>query len=248
MRKYAILAMAATAAVGFTSVAQAATTSQVTVGVGSTKAGKTKAPKKNSLDVKVTATDPDGKLDVATTAKVYFGKGFQFNGKYLPVCPKADAAAKNFTSKKCKAAIVGTGKAQGYVGNLSIPANVTAFNGGANTIYLFALPTDPGLASLAPVLKGTLKKGTGEFKGGQTLDVDVSETAQRGLAIASFQTKVGGKTVKGGKKRKIGKKKSTVKNFVESTSCPSGGWKFGGAFSYKLDPSNVAATTTVACK
>ena len=111
---------------------------------------------------------------------------------------------------------------------LPFNAKLWIYNGtgtdAARKILLFAHVTDPGVEVNLP-LGGTLKRTSGQY--GFKLDLpipDIEVVSGQFAAIKSFNVVVGKRTRKGGKKV----------SFIDApTSCPSGGWPFSMAVTFK---------------
>jgi hypothetical protein len=172
---------------------------------------------------------------------------FQFpkatvNGSLFKTCAATETDFIKKAQGACPAAsIIGTGTAVVDAIGLPFNAKLWIYNGtgtdAARKILLFAQVTDPGIEVNLP-LSGTLKRTSGQF--GFKLDLpipDIQVVGDQFAAIKSFSVVVGKRTTKGGKKV----------SFIDApTSCPSGGWPFSMAVTFK-DGSTTSDRRAINC-
>lgn len=204
------------------------------------KAGTKKKPKAASINVIVTSTASSDEPPYAVKhATIYFGKGVNFNPSAVPTCTEDILNAQGTSGCPAKSK-VGSGSVVAYAPALGVTENltVTAFNGPNQTLNLFLEGSTP--LQIASDIVATLEKG---HKPGfpYQLDVPIPDNLQQPLTgvyaeLQTFQVKVKASGKKGGK---------TV-NYVESTGCSGGKWKFAGDFQ-STNGQTLPAATTVRC-
>lgn len=199
------------------------------VGITPSKAGTAKKPKAASIDV--TISSPTERPATTETVDVWFGKGVEFNNRAFPTCSLKTINASRGLSKCPKGSIVGKGKAKaiGFLGGERVPEDlaVTAVNSPGNTLQLFVKGTNP--LQIAAPITGKLTKASGQYgyKLSVTLPQDLREVLDGVFApLVFFNVNVRAQTTV----KKNGK--STKVNYVETKSCPKGGWPFKGDFTF----------------
>ena len=235
MKKLSLLTVAVAAtslAVGATA-AQADTYSQtLSAKFSSTKAGTTKKPKGINLTVTTgTVANPVSALAMPiSNATITMPKGININYKAFPAC-------KDATALNCPANTqLGTGTASAHIDNITYnpTGKLISYQGAGGTLLIRTMFTTPAIVDL-PV-PGTLTKSGGvnvlkfTVPAGSLLQTPLpGDNAQ----VLSFAPTFKNKTIK-----KNGKKV----NYIETTSCPKGGWVFKGTFNY-LDGSSSSTTS-----
>jgi hypothetical protein len=197
------------------------------------KSGTARKPKGASIGVTIQSPSPEP----ATTqsVKVLFGKGVQFNNRLFPTCDLNAIRAAKSISRCPKGSIVGRGTARaiGFIGSSQVPEtlSVTAINSRNNSLLLWLEGIAP--LPLADALVGKLGKASGRYA--HRLDVTIPRNLREVLPgtyapLVYFDVDVKATTtVRKGKGRKARKVKV---NYVETTSCPKGGWPFAADFSF----------------
>jgi hypothetical protein len=240
----ALAALPVCASVAFADVQQ-----KFDVAVSGTKAGTIAKPKAHTLRLVtgVDDTDTTKQPPTAGTVTISLAKGLRFNGAKFPSCTAAAIQAAKSTSACPAGSVVGTGKASGLVarGNPLRPAGIsqtdlkiTAVNGPrGRTLNLFVEGQSP--LRIQSNIVGTLKKASGKY--GSKLVVAIPTNLQSSpagpIALTHFETTIKAKAKKGGK---------TV-SYIDSTSCPKGGWSFRGTFAYS-DGASKTVADKVACR
>lgn len=197
------------------------------------KAGTAKKPKPASIGVTIQSPSPEP----ATTqeVKLRFGKGVQFNNRLFPTCNLRDMQAAKSISRCPKGSIVGRGTARaiGFIGTSQVPETltVTAVNSKNNTLLLWLNGVAP--LPITDAIIGRLSKTSGRYA--HRLDVTIPRQLREVLPgtyapLVYFDVDVKATTtVRKGKGRKARKVKVS---YVETTSCPSGGWPFEADFGF----------------
>lgn len=193
------------------------------------KTGTAKKPKAASIGV--TISSPTAEPAATETVKLMFGKGLKFNNSAFPTCSLATINANKNLSKCPKGSIVGKGTARaiGFLGGVGVPEDltVTAVNSPGNTLQLFVSGSKP--LRISGPITGKLSKASGKY--GYRLDVTIPKNLREVLPgvyapLVAFHVDVKATTTKG-----KGKKAKKV-NYVETTSCPKGGFPFEAGFSF----------------
>ena len=172
---------------------------------------------------------------------------FQFpkatvNGSAFKTCAAKDTDFIREGTRACPAAsVIGTGTAVVDAVGLPFNAKLTIYNGtgtnAARKILLYAQVTDPGVEVNLP-LSGTLRRTSGPY--GFKLDLpvpDIQVLSGEFAAIKSFNVTVGRRTRVGGRK---------VSYIDAPTSCPSGGWPFSMAVTFK-DGTTASDRRAISC-
>lgn len=202
---------------------------ELKVGISPSKAGTKAKPKAAAIDV--TIQSPTESPATTETVNVFFGKGVQFNNRAFPTCSLRTISRTRSLSGCPKGSIVGKGKARaiGFLSGARVPEDltVTAVNSPGNTLQLFVKGTNP-LQISAPIT-GKLAKASGKYgyKLSVTLPQELREVLDGVYApLVFFNVKVRAQTTvrRGGRATKV--------NYVETTSCPSGGWPFKADFTF----------------
>ncbi|ADB50268.1 hypothetical protein Cwoe_1842 [Conexibacter woesei DSM 14684] len=200
---------------------------ELKVGISPSKAGTKQKPKAAAIDV--TIQSPTETPATTKSVDVFFGKGIEFNNRAFPTCSLKTINATRSLSKCPKGSIVGKGKARaiGFLSGQRVPESltVTAVNSPGNTLQLFVKGTNP--LQIAAPITGKLTKASGQYgyKLSVTLPQELREVLDGVYApLVFFNVKVQSQTTvkRGGKSTKV--------NYVETTSCPRGGWPFKADF------------------
>ncbi len=225
----------ATATLVAAPVAIAATKDQgIDASVTSSKAGTAKKPRNVGINVVLTTpAPPAGKQFATQRAVLSLPKGLKFNGAKFPECTAAKLQSGGGAA--CPAGSkVGSGSANAVAlnGKINAALTVTAYNAAKGKKLLLHVQGSQPI-QINSILEGTLKTKSS----GATLDVPIpanlKSIAGAQPTLTRFATKIQA-TRKG-----VG--------YVQSTSCPAGGWKFGANLSF-TDGDTGADTDTVACK
>ncbi|MDQ8043614.1 MAG: hypothetical protein AAGC46_04805 [Solirubrobacteraceae bacterium] len=240
MKKIALISAAAAAAT--LAVAPAAafadgapTTQSLSVKLTSSKAGTTSAPTAVGLELNTgtTSNDPAGTKQTLSHVKITIPKGIKLNYKAFKAC--TDPAGLTCPSNTK----IGSGSAVADVYQVqdNIPGTLTPYIGTNNTLLIRTQFTQPA------VIDEALKAVVSTSGGGYVFDIDVPQDLQVPIQptgnqqIRKFDVKFSKLTTKVGKK--------TVP-LIGLTSCPSGGYKFQGDFTF-ANSQPTTTTTVVKC-
>jgi hypothetical protein len=234
MRKVALLATTAVAALGLAGPAWAVNADQtISIKLKPTKAGTKKKPANVKITVQTDTTPKDAVAFATKQAVIHFDKNLIFNPKKFKTCSAATIQANEASCPKGSKVGGGTsiGTAIGQTSNLT----VTAFNGPSGKFMLHVTASTP--LQIDGVIQATLKKDTGKF--GYKLVVPIPDNLQQPVpgvfaTLKQFITSTSG-TSKG-------------VPYVGLIGCPSSKkLSFKGDFTY-TDGTSLSATDTVACK
>jgi hypothetical protein len=242
MKKLSLLTVAAAA----TTMAFAATSAQAAVTqtlsakiTGGSKAGTKKKPKSIGLTVTTGTVSPNGDADPAVpvqSATIVLPKGININYKKFPSC--TDLTALNCPSNT----VLGKGTAKAHLDTVAFDPDgqLIQYQGAGGKLLIRTMFQQPAVID-QPVI-GSLSKSGGAF----VLKFTVPPTLQTPLQgenaqVLSFAPTFNKKTITV-KKKKI--------NYMETTSCPKGGWVFKGTFTYlnNMSPPTVVSSKPIACK
>ena len=233
MKKFAIPALAATAALGIAGTAVAVDGKQfLKVSVSPSKAG-TKAKPANvkiKVDTGVVPAATD-KAFATTKTVLFFDKNLVFNNGKFPTCTQTTvqrAEGDCPTGSK-----VGSGSAQGKALGQTQNLKVSAFNGPNNQLLLHVTGSAP--LQIDSVIVAKLSKGSGKY--GSKLTVPIPKNLQEPVpgvfaTLTSFVTSVKG-TAKG-------------VPYVGLKGCTGGKLNFAGDYTF-TDGSKQSVTMTSKC-
>jgi hypothetical protein len=234
MRKVALLATTAVAALGITSPAWAVNADQgLSVTLSPTKAGTAKKPANVNIKVTTTTTPHDATAFATTKAVIHFDKNLVFNPKKFKTCAASVIQANEANCPK--GSQVGKGDAIGSAIGQTSNLTVSAFNGPSGKFMLHVVASTP--LQIDGVIQASLSKDTGKF--GYKLIVPIPDNLQQPVpgvfaTLQRFFTSV----------------KATNKGipYVGLKGCPSTKkLSFKGDFTY-TDGTSLSATSTAACK
>jgi hypothetical protein len=240
LRKLLTVALAATATLALASGAFAdPNDSEATLKVSAspTKAGTSKKPKNLKLGFKMDVNKPGTTVE---TIQVLLPKGTKFSGKGFKKCNADDLAAGGPTAcpSGSKAGPKGSASAAVQTGATITPIvfDVYPFVAGSNELIFYLAQTPAGVQS---VVHGKITNK------GRKMSISIPQELRQPVAGLDA-------TLTGLNQTFSGKAK---KNYiVSSTSCPKGGWEFGGGllFATRADgapvPGPETRETTVKCK
>ncbi|HEY6779656.1 MAG TPA: hypothetical protein VI111_01810 [Thermoleophilaceae bacterium] len=198
--------------------------------VSSTKAGTPKHPKGVSITVKATlTTEPDVDPPIVTGVENLFGPGAFWNGADYVKCSKRVLDTKG--PKGCpRESIMGAGIATAKADTVDTKLTLTLINGGARRLLAYATLTNPARVQETIVVKAT--NATGKWRHRESFRIPKSLQVVAGIPIevTSLRFTLGGKPY--------------AKNFITTTSCPKGGWRYHNTVHYLYDLTGQTATDT----
>jgi hypothetical protein len=242
LRKLITVAIAATAALAVATagiaVAADPNDSEATLKVTAspTKAGKKKKPKNVKLGFDLQVDKPGTTVEVI---EMLLPKGTKISGKGFKKCDANDLIAVGQTGCVSGSKAGPKGSANAKVGPAGAPLNldVYPFVEDSNTLLFYLSQVGGGVQT---VVKGEITNG------GRKMAITIPDELRKPGGLDA--TLVGINQTFSGKAKK--------KNYiVSSTSCPKGGWKFGGNLVFATDrvdgtpaPADEARESVVKCK
>jgi hypothetical protein len=158
---------------------------------------------------------------IVTGIDILVGRGLVWSGGGYAKCSKR--ALDRRGPEGCpRKSIMGSGVATGMADTVPARLEMTIVNGGANRTYAYATLNNPARVEETLVLESAnIKRG----RWGHRESVRVPETLQvvAGIPVrlTSIRFKIGGKPY--------------AREYIASTSCPSGGWKYQVTAHYLYD-------------
>jgi len=236
MRKFVAL-LAVMAAVGMVAAVPAMaqlpdTSVKVDAKVSPKKAGTKKKPKGINLSGKVTWTTEVGfEPPVITGATVFISKGGRYNGGSHAKCSKKKLQRDGGPNNCPKKSIVGKATGLALADTVPTKPKVVIVNGGATSAFLYTTLYHPALVQEPVPVK--IKKQTGKWA--YRMDITVPENllivAGVPIALKTFNFEVG----------KSGKR-PWAKNYIQTTSCPKGGWTFDLETRYRYNDGSTSSS------
>jgi hypothetical protein len=241
LRKLITVAIAATATLAVATagiaVAQDPNDAEATLTVTAspTKSGTKKKPKNLKVGFKLEVDKPGTTVEVI---EMLLPKGTKISGKGFKKCSVDDLIATGVTGCASGSKAGPKGTANALVGPQSAPLNldVYPFVEDANTLLFYLSQQGGGVQT---VVKGEITSG------GRKMAITIPDELRKPGGLDA--TLVGIDQVFSGKAKK--------KYIVSSTSCPKGGWKFGGNLIFATDrvdgtpaPADETRQATIKCK
>lgn len=237
MKSRTIVATGLALVVAGTPVALAATKDQKIDGtISPTKAGTKAKPRNASLSITLTTpAPPAGKQFATERAKISLPRGLKFNGAKFPECTAAKLQSGGPAACPSGSKIgSGSANATALNGQINAALTVTAFNASkGKKLLLLVRGSQP--IQINSVIEGTLKSTTSASYGSildVTLPANLKSIAGAQPTLTKFVTKISAT------RNKVG--------YIQSTSCPSGGWKFKAALTF-TDGDTGTGTDKVTC-
>jgi hypothetical protein len=191
--------------------------------------------KKNPRGVRINATakitteagfDPP----IVTGVDLLISQGVSWNGGDYVKCSKPVLDRQG--PRGCpKESIMGTGIAVGRADTVAAHVKVTFVNGGETTLYAYATLDNPARVQETIVIK--TENLTGKWRYRDTFRVPESLQVVAGVPIrlTSAKFELGGRPY--------------AKNFLTTTSCPKGGWKYQATAHYLFDLTGQTSEDTI---
>jgi hypothetical protein len=203
------------------------------------KAGTTKHPQGVSISAHadlITPTDMDP--PIVDRVEILVGKGLIWNdGKYTK-CSK-QVLDRQGPSGCPRTSLMGSATATGMADTEAARVELLIFNGGEARKYIYATLNNPARVREVLTVESSKLQGGGTWAHRETINVPRSLQIVAGipLRVTKFKMQIGGK--------------SYAKDFVASTSCPQGGWKYQVTANYLHEtpdsPANTVNTGSIPC-
>jgi hypothetical protein len=203
------------------------------------KAGTTKHPQGVSITAHAELITPrDMDPPIVERVEILVGKGLIWNdGKYTK-CSK-QVLDRRGPSGCPKTSLMGSATATGMADTEAARVDLLIFNGGDARKYVYATLDNPARVREVVTVESEKLRGSGPWAHRETIHVPRSLQIIAGipLRVTKFKMQIGGK--------------SYAKDYVASTSCPQGGWKYQVTANYLHEtaetPANTVNTGSIPC-
>ncbi len=203
------------------------------------KAGTVKHPQGLSITARAELITPrDMDPPIVDRIEVLVGKGLIWNdGKYTK-CSK-QVLDRQGPSGCPRTSLMGSATATGMADTVAARVDLLIFNGGEARKYVYATLNNPARVREVLTVKSTRLHGNGTWAHQETINVPKSLQIVAGipLRLTKVHMQIGGK--------------SYAKDFVASTSCPQGGWKYQVTANYVYEtpgqPANNVNNGSIPC-
>jgi hypothetical protein len=192
------------------------------------KAGTLKHPRGTSIAATAKLiVAPDLEAPIVTGIEILVGKGLVWNDTKYAKCTKEILDRRGPAGCPPKS-IMGSATATGSADTVAARVDVVFINGGKRTKYAYASLNNPARVRETIVINSSTPTG-GEWDHREALRIPRSLQIVAGvpLRLTNLKMRIGGK--------------SYAKDFIASTSCPSGGWKYQVTAHYLYDSTNGTA-------
>ncbi len=204
------------------------------------KAGTAKHPQGVSITAHAELITPrDMDPPIVEHVEILVGKGLIWNdGKYTK-CSK-QVLDRQGPSGCPRTSLMGSATATGMADTTAARVDLLIFNGGEHRKYVYATLNNPARVREVLTVESTKLQGPGTWAHQETIRVPRSLQIVAGipLRLTKFKMQIGGK--------------SYAKDYVASTSCPEGGWKYQVTANYLHEtpdqPANTVNTGAIPCK
>jgi hypothetical protein len=203
------------------------------------KAGTPKHPQGLSISARAELMTPrDMDPPIVDRVEILVGKGLIWNdGKYTKC---SEQVLRRHGPSGCpRASLMGSATATGMADTVAARVDLLIFNGGENRKYVYATLNNPARVREVLVVESSRLHGDSTWAHRETINVPRSLQIVAGipLRLTKIRMQIGGK--------------SYAKDFVASTSCPQGGWKYQVTANYLHDspdqPANNVNTGSIPC-
>lgn len=203
------------------------------------KAGTVKRPQGVSITANaelITPTDMDP--PIVERVEILVGKGLIWNDAKYTKCSKQvlDRRGPNGCPRT---SLMGSATATGMADTEAARVDLLIFNGGDARKYVYATLNNPARVRETLIVESEKLQGSGPWGHRETIRVPRSLQIIAGipLRVTKFKMQIGGK--------------SYAKDYVASTSCPRGGWKYQVTADYLHEtpdsPANTVNTGSIPC-
>lgn len=203
------------------------------------KTGTAKHPQGVSITAHaelITPTDMDP--PIVERVEILVGKGLIWNdGKYTK-CSK-QVLDRRGPGGCPQTSLMGSATATGMADTTAARVDLLIFNGGESRKYIYATLNNPARVREVLTVESSTLRGSGTWAHRETIRIPRSLQIVAGipLRLTKVKMQIGGK--------------SYAKDFVASTSCPQGGWKYQVTTDYLHEtpdqPANTVNTGSIPC-
>jgi hypothetical protein len=203
------------------------------------KAGTAKHPQGVSITAHaqlITPTDMDP--PIVERIEILVGKGLIWNDSKYTTCSK-QVLDRRGPGGCPRTSLMGSATATGMADTTAARVDLLIFNGGENRKYVYATLNNPARVRETLIVESSKLTGDGTWAHRETIRVPRSLQIVAGipLRLTKVKMQIGGK--------------SYAKDFVASTSCPQGGWKYQVTTDYLHEtpdqPANTVNTGSIPC-
>jgi hypothetical protein len=203
------------------------------------KAGTAKRPQGVSITAHAELVTPrDMDPPIVERVEILVGKGLIWNdGKYTK-CSK-QVLDRRGPSGCPRTSLMGSAVATGMADTVAARVDLLIFNGGDHHKYVYATLDNPARVREVLTVESEKLQGSGPWGHRETIKVPRSLQIVAGipLRVTKFKMEIGGK--------------SYAKDYVASTSCPEGGWKYQVTADYLHEtpesPANTVNMGSIPC-
>ncbi len=186
------------------------------------KAGTPQHPQGVSISARAELMTPaDMDPPIVDRIEILVGKGLIWNdGKYTKC---SEQALRRHGPNGCpRTSLMGSATATGKADTVAARVDLLIFNGGEDRKYVYATLDNPARVREVLVVESS-RPASGPWAHRETINVPKSLQIVAGipLRLTKVRMQIGGK--------------SYAKDFVASTSCPQGGWKYQVTANYLQD-------------
>lgn len=155
---------------------------------------------------------PDVEPPVVTAIEIRIVRGLDWHGERFVTCARATLARKG--PKGCpRESIMGTATATGRADTVSARLDVVFVNGGARTAYAYATLNRPArIREVLTIHETRFADGPWGHEESLTVPPSLQIVAGVPLQLDRITLDIGGRPY--------------AKNYISSTACPSGGWRY----------------------
>jgi hypothetical protein len=207
------------------------TTLSADVEMTPTRAGTRQRPRAVTLGgtAKI-VTEPGFDPPIVTGVDIYVGHGLSWNGDDYVTCSKRVLDSKG--PKGCpQRSIMGSGVATARADTVNTRIDVVMVNGGSKTLYAHASLTNPARVQETVVVKTTAPGGRWRYRDSFTIPKSLQVVAGVPIQVTGMTFSLGGR--------------SWAREYITSTSCPSGGWRYKAVAHYLFDLSGKTSEDTI---
>jgi hypothetical protein len=184
----------------------------------------------------ITPTDMDP--PIVEGVEILVGKGLIWNDAKYTKCSR-QVLDRRGPSGCPRTSLMGSAVATGMADTVAARVDLLIFNGGAHRKYIYATLNNPARVREVLTVESEQLQGSGPWAHRETVRVPRSLQIVAGipLRVTKFRMQIGGK--------------SYAKDYVASTSCPQGGWKYQVTADYLHEtpdsPANTVNTGSIPC-
>jgi hypothetical protein len=204
------------------------------------KAGTAKHPQGVSISARaqlLTPTDMDP--PIVSRVEILVGQGLIWNDAKYTKC--SEQTLRRHGPSGCpQTSLMGSATATGMADTVAARVDLLIFNGGEDRKYIYATLNNPARVREVLTVESSRLQGGGKWAHRETISVPRSLQIVAGipLRLTKIRMQIGGK--------------SYAKDFVASTSCPTGGWKYQVTTDYLHEtpdqPADTVTTGSIPCK